>query len=232
MTEMIFGVNCITHGKKHKMVAKDLRREISKLTPKPKKMPIAWFGLEVILHDMAQKKKREVLSVLECKQAAEQVQLKDEAFTAALNHLAECNILLSTQMSFQMWYSAIPKFFLVSLLSWFSFGINYWNSKFSSHYSPSNVPPPPPPPLQLADLGSSSGRMEHLFLTICKSKENGWRCMYVFEVWEWGGGTVWEWGGACSGASRHFLGSSIMGTDPLYCPVLMSLKYARSDIGM
>ena len=94
MTEVIFGVNCKTPDMKDKKVAKDLRREISKLNPRRKKMPIAWFGLEVILHDMAQKKKREALSVLECKQAAEQVQLKDEAFTAALNHLAECNILL------------------------------------------------------------------------------------------------------------------------------------------
>ena len=94
MTEVIFGVNCKTPGMKDKLVAKDLRREISILTPKPRKMPIAWFGLEVLLHDLAQKKKREALSVLECKQAAEQVQLKDEAFTAALNHLAECNILL------------------------------------------------------------------------------------------------------------------------------------------
>ena len=94
MTEVIFGVNCRTPGMKDKKVAKDLRREISKLTPKPKKMPIAWFGLEVLLHDLAQKKKREALSVKECKQAAERVQLKDDAFTAALSHFVGCNILL------------------------------------------------------------------------------------------------------------------------------------------
>ena len=94
MTEVIFGVNCKTPGMKDKKVAKDLRREISKLTPKPKKMPIAWFGLEVLLHDMAQRRKREALSILECKQAAERVQLKDDAFTAALDHFVGCNILL------------------------------------------------------------------------------------------------------------------------------------------
>ena len=94
MTEVIFGVNCKAPDKKDRKVAKVLRKNISKLTPKSKKMPIAWFGLEVTLHDLTQKKRREALTVLECKQAAERVQLKDEAFTAALNHLAECNILL------------------------------------------------------------------------------------------------------------------------------------------
>ena len=94
MKEVIFGVNCKKPVKKDKEVAKVLRREISNLTPKPKKMPIAWFGLEVILHDLAQKKKREALSVKECKQAAERVQLKDDAFTAALNYFVGCNILL------------------------------------------------------------------------------------------------------------------------------------------
>eukprot|EP00731_Ephydatia_muelleri_P007182 Em0003g1430a len=39
-------------------------------------------------------KKREALSILECKQAAERVQLKDDAFTAALSHFVGCNILL------------------------------------------------------------------------------------------------------------------------------------------
>ena len=94
MTKMIFGVNCKTPGMKDKEVAKHLRKEISLLTPKPKKMPIAWFGLEVLLHDLAQKKKREALSILECKQAAECVQLKDDAFTAALSHFVGYNILL------------------------------------------------------------------------------------------------------------------------------------------
>ena len=50
--------------------------------------------MEVLLHDLAHRKKREVLSLLECKQTAERVQLKDAAFTAALNHFMQCNILL------------------------------------------------------------------------------------------------------------------------------------------
>ena len=94
MTKIIFGVNCKTPGMKDKKVAEDLRKEISTLTPKPKKMPIAWFGLEVLLHELAQKKKREALSILECKHAAERVQLKDDTFTAALSHFVGCNILL------------------------------------------------------------------------------------------------------------------------------------------
>eukprot|EP00731_Ephydatia_muelleri_P004315 Em0002g491a len=81
-------------GKHENDVAKVLRTKISERTPTPEKEPIAWFGLEVLLHDLAQKKNREVLSLSECKQTAERVQLKDEAFTAALEHFVKCNILL------------------------------------------------------------------------------------------------------------------------------------------
>ena len=94
MREVIFGVNSKCPHLKDKRIARHLRAMISELTPTPEKEPIAWFGLEVLLHDLAQKKKREVLSLLECKKTAELVQLKDEAFTAALNHFTKCNILL------------------------------------------------------------------------------------------------------------------------------------------
>ena len=94
MTQLIFGVNSKSPGKHENDVAKVLRTKISERTPTPEKEPIAWFGLEVLLHDLAQKKNREVLSLSECKQTAERVQLKDEAFTAALEHFVKCNILL------------------------------------------------------------------------------------------------------------------------------------------
>ena len=94
MAEVIFGVNSQIPDSKDRAVAKVLRTKISELSPTPEKEPIAWFGLEVLLHDLAHRKKREVLSLLECKQTAERVQLKDAAFTAALNHFMQCNILL------------------------------------------------------------------------------------------------------------------------------------------
>ena len=94
MAEVIFGVNSQIPDSKDRAVAKVLRTKISELSPTPEKEPIAWFGLEVLLHDLAHRKKREVLSLMECKQTAERVQLKDAAFTAALNHFMQCNILL------------------------------------------------------------------------------------------------------------------------------------------
>ena len=94
MTQLIFGVNSKSPSKHENDVAKVLRTKISELTPTPEKEPIAWFGLEVLLHDLAQKKNREVLSLSECKQTAERVQLKDEAFNAALEHFVKCNIFL------------------------------------------------------------------------------------------------------------------------------------------
>eukprot|EP00731_Ephydatia_muelleri_P005735 Em0002g1911a len=94
MAEVIFGVNSQTPGTEDRDVAKVLRTKISELSPSPEKEPIAWFGLEVLLHDLAHRKKREVLSLLECKQTAERVQLKDAAFKEALSHFMKCNILL------------------------------------------------------------------------------------------------------------------------------------------
>eukprot|EP00731_Ephydatia_muelleri_P005748 Em0002g1924a len=94
MAEVIFGVNSQIPDSKDRAIAKVLRTKISELSPTPENVPIAWFGLEVLLHDLAHRKKREVLSLLECKQIAERVQLKDAAFTAALNHFMQCNILL------------------------------------------------------------------------------------------------------------------------------------------
>ena len=94
MAEVIFGINSQFPDSEDKDVAKVLRTKISELSPSPEKEPIAWFGLEVLLHDLAHRKKREVLSLLECKQTAERVHLKDAAFTAALNHFMQCNILL------------------------------------------------------------------------------------------------------------------------------------------
>ena len=94
MAEVIFGVNSQNPGTQDRDVAKVLRTKISELSPSPEKEPIAWFGLEVLLHDLAHRKKREVLSLLECKQTAERVQLKDAAFNEALSHFMKCNILL------------------------------------------------------------------------------------------------------------------------------------------
>ena len=94
MEEGIFKVNSQRPQEEDKDVAKVLRGEISELTPKPDKVPMAWFGLEVMLHDLAQKRKREVLSLEECREIAKHLKLTDEAFNAALNYFVGCNILL------------------------------------------------------------------------------------------------------------------------------------------
>ena len=94
MKEVIFEVNSQSPQEEDKDVAKVLRGAISELTPIPDKVPMAWFGLEVMLHDLAQKRKREVLSLEECRETAKHLKLTDEAFNAALIYFVGCNIFL------------------------------------------------------------------------------------------------------------------------------------------
>ena len=94
MAEVIFEVNSQSPLAEDHNVAKVLRGEISKLTPVPDRVPMAWFGLEVMLHDLAQKIKREVLSLEECRETAKHLKLTDEAFNAALSYFVGCNIFL------------------------------------------------------------------------------------------------------------------------------------------
>ena len=94
MKEVIFAVNSKAPQAEDRDHAKYLRQKISKLTSEVKKMPIAWFCLELSLRVLTKKKRREVLSLSECKQTAGCFQINNNIFHAALKYFVDCNILL------------------------------------------------------------------------------------------------------------------------------------------
>ena len=91
LKEVIFAVNGKTPGVEDQLVAKVLREKIVSLCTQLVKMPIAWFGLEVLLlrssHDG-------ILSLVECQVCAKSLHIEGGAFSAALHHLVHYNVFL------------------------------------------------------------------------------------------------------------------------------------------
>ena len=87
----IFPVNGRAPQDEDKLVAKTLRKNIVSVSSTPIKMPIAWFGLEVLLQNSSQDG---ILSLSECQLHAKKIFIEGEAFSAALNHLVNQNVFL------------------------------------------------------------------------------------------------------------------------------------------
>eukprot|EP00731_Ephydatia_muelleri_P012571 Em0006g1465a len=91
LTEAIFPVNGKTPGVEDRHVATVLRQKIVSMCPKLIKMPIAWFGLEVLLQRSSH---GGILSIVECQVCAKSLHLEGDAFFAALHHLVHHNMFL------------------------------------------------------------------------------------------------------------------------------------------
>ena len=91
LTEAIFGVNGKMPQDEDRHIAKVLRKKIVSLCPKLIKMPIAWFGLEVLLQRSSHDG---ILSLVECQECAKRLHIKGNAFSAALHHLVHNNVFL------------------------------------------------------------------------------------------------------------------------------------------
>lgn len=91
MKEVIFPVNGKDPQEEDYAIAKMLRQGIISMSPQPMKMPIAWFGLEILLQRSA---KDGVLSLDECKAYAKRLFIDGDKFTAALHHLVVHNVFL------------------------------------------------------------------------------------------------------------------------------------------
>ena len=75
----------------HRRIAKVLRQKIISLCPQLIKMPIAWFGLEVLL----QKSSHDgILNLVECQVCAKRLHIEGDAFSAALHYLVHHNVFL------------------------------------------------------------------------------------------------------------------------------------------
>ena len=95
LNEVIFPVNAKVPEPEDLAVAKELRAEILRATshmPR-RKTPVSWFILEQMIHRIARVLNRPVLSRDECMQIARYLHLSEEAFDAALEHLASLNVL-------------------------------------------------------------------------------------------------------------------------------------------
>ena len=91
LKEVVFSVNGKTPQDVDRHVAKVLREEIISVCPQPIKMPIAWFGLEVLLQRSSHDG---ILSLVECQGCAKWLHIEGDAFSAALHHLVHNNVFL------------------------------------------------------------------------------------------------------------------------------------------
>eukprot|EP00731_Ephydatia_muelleri_P004191 Em0002g367a len=91
LEEVIFAVNGKTPRDEDRHVAKVLREEIISVCPQPIRMPIAWFGLEVLLQRSSHDG---ILSLVECQGCAKRLHIEGDAFSAALHYLVHNNVFL------------------------------------------------------------------------------------------------------------------------------------------
>ena len=91
LEEVIFAVNGKTPRDEDRHVAKVLREEIISVCPQPIRMPIAWFGLEVLLQRSSHDG---ILSLVECQGCAKRLHIEGDAFSAALHYLVHHNVFL------------------------------------------------------------------------------------------------------------------------------------------
>ena len=89
--EVIFPVNCKAPQDEDRCVAKVLREKIVSMSPQSKKMPIAWFWLEIHL---LRSSEDGVLSLVQCQACATRLHMEGDAFSAALHHLVQHNVFL------------------------------------------------------------------------------------------------------------------------------------------
>ena len=92
MDELIFAVNGLSPEDVDRHVAQVLKKQIISMSPQQLiKMPIAWFGLEVVLQRSSHDG---VLSLVECQVSAKRFHIEGDAFSAALHHLVKHNVFL------------------------------------------------------------------------------------------------------------------------------------------
>eukprot|EP00731_Ephydatia_muelleri_P012653 Em0006g1547a len=91
LKEIIFAVNGKTPQEEDRHISKVLRQKIASMCPQAIKLPIAWFGLEVLLQRSSHDG---ILSLVECQVCAKSLHIEGDAFSAALHHLVHYNVFL------------------------------------------------------------------------------------------------------------------------------------------
>ena len=93
--DMIYPVNAKTPDVGDRKVAEEFRKAVIKHCPVvPEKIPLPWFILEQMLHEVASTKNVKVLHFDECQQIAHRLQINKSDFQAALLYLVHLNLFL------------------------------------------------------------------------------------------------------------------------------------------
>jgi len=94
--EVVFPVNAALPGRTEKDIVDQIREIVlgEESIIKPVKIPLKWFGLEVLLEEMAQTFERGVFSKEECLAAAkDKLFFEEDSFNAAIVYLHELSVL-------------------------------------------------------------------------------------------------------------------------------------------
>ena len=92
MKELIFAVNGLSPEDMDRHVAQVLKKQFISMSPQQLiKMPLAWFGLEVVLQRSSHDG---VLSLVECQASAKRFHIEGDSFSAALHHLVKHNVFV------------------------------------------------------------------------------------------------------------------------------------------
>ena len=91
LKDIIFAVNGKAPQKEDRHVAKKLRQKIISMSPSVMKVPIVWFGLEILLERSSEDG---VLSFTQCLAYATRLHMDRDTFLAALYHLVHHNVFL------------------------------------------------------------------------------------------------------------------------------------------
>ena len=91
--KLLFPVNALNPGEHEKGVAQSLREAVEATGAKEIEVPIWWYIMELLLRELAKELGRGVLSRSECLEMACLLNIKEEAFNAALVYFDEINII-------------------------------------------------------------------------------------------------------------------------------------------
>ena len=95
LEQLLFPVDCTSRKDEDQKTAEEFRKRVKERCMRKKvKIPLSWFVLEQLLQLLAEKMRVDVLSITECRKAAEKkLHMQIQSFEAALRYLGELNII-------------------------------------------------------------------------------------------------------------------------------------------
>ena len=92
---VLFPMNSKSPGRGEKASAEKIRTALSRNRPShPRKLPLQWLGLEIILEEITQQLNRGVLSMNECLEIANRLHIDESALEAALIYFDELSLVI------------------------------------------------------------------------------------------------------------------------------------------